>query len=1624
MARNDAAGHRRGRAAQLGPARAVAGAALVSVIVAGLVVGPGLTTAQAVGAVINVPADQPTIAAAVAAASTGDTIRIAPGTYQGGVWVQDKILTFTSWYADNADPALIAQTVISGFGGANYCGGASGCAGNAVVEFGSHAHGSAVVGLTITGGADGVRSSSQVDISHSRLIANEDGADYGNGAGGVFANNTFASNTDDGIDLNGTVALSIVNNTIEFNGDDGIEFRMYPYAGPTLTVNVQGNRFVTNDSDGIQLIDSPDASSRVVRVERNLFTGTRKASIGAMPNQNTQEDFSGAPLGEKVYVVNNTFANEGYGVVGGANSIVLNNVFSGVTASAVRRVGGNSIVARNLFWNATTNFEESNVDLATTLLANPQLTATFTLGPTSPAIDAGAASYLWQGETVLSPGAFVGAAPDLGAYEYDPNAPVPNLAPTVDAGPDRTVALPAGASLDGSVTDDGQPAPPSLSTTWSQAAGPGAVTFADAAAVDTTATFSAPGTYTLLLSASDGALAASDTVQVVVSAAPPPGAGSAEVRIATGSDDAEESATGSFSGSSSDIELVFDATNQQVGLRFPGLSVPRGATIVAAYVQFKADEAQSEATSLDIRGQATDNPATFTSADKISTRPRTTAAVAWTPAPWTVVGEVGANQRTPNLAPIVQEIVNRGGWTSGNALALLIGGTGHRTARAFEGDAPGAALLHVDYVVGGGPGNAAPVVDAGPNRTVVQPGSAALDGTVSDDGLPAPTTLTTTWSQLSGPGTTTFADAGATDTTATFSATGTYTLQLSATDGAAASSDTVQVNVVDGTAAVLVGAGDIARCAATGIDGEATAQLLDGISGTVMAVGDTVYEDGTPAEYATCYEPTWGRHKTRTRPAAGNHEYQTPNAPGYYAYFGAAAGTPGQGWYSYDISSWHVVVLNSECGPVGGCGVGSAQYQWLQADLAANSSPCTAAYWHQPRFSSGSHGSNAEYGPFWDLLYADGADVVISGHDHDYERFARQNPSGTADPSGMRQFVVGTGGAGLTGFGTPAANSEVRNSTTYGVLKLTLNASSYQWQFVPVAGQSFTDSGTSSCLADAPPPNQAPVVNAGPDLTITLPAGVALDGTVTDDGQPAPASLTTTWSQLTGPGTATFASAAAVDTTATFSAAGTYVLQLAASDGALSSADTVQVTVQAAPPPGSGTVEVRIGASGDDIEESATGAFTASSSDIELVFDASNQQVGLRFAGLAVPPGATITRAYVQFEADEVQSEATNLVVRAHAADNAPAFSSTAKVSTRPSTNAAVPWSPPAWALVGEVGPNQRTPDLRAVVQEVVGRPGWASGNALALLVTGTGHRTARAFEGKPAGAALLHVEYVTGPPPPNQAPTVDAGADRTISLPSPAALDATVTDDGQPTPAALTTTWSSVSGPGTVTFANPAAIDTTATFSAAGVYVLRLSASDGELSSSDTVQVTVQPPPPPGSATLEVRISAGTDDAEEGAAGAVSTNSTDLELVFDKDTQQVGLRFGGVTIPPGATISRAYVRFEADEVQSEVTNLVIRGQAADNAVTFSTANRISTRPRTASSANWSPPPWTLVGEVGPNQRTPDLTAIVQEIVGRPGWASGNALALVITGTGHRTARSVEGRAAGAPLLHIEYTTP
>jgi chitodextrinase len=339
-----------------------------------------------------------------------------------------------------------------------------------------------------------------------------------------------------------------------------------------------------------------------------------------------------------------------------------------------------------------------------------------------------------------------------------------------------------------------------------------------------------------------------------------------------------------------------------------------------------------------------------------------------------------------------------------------------------------------------------------------------------------------------------------------------------------------------------------------------TADLIVGQGySAVLALGDNQYYCGGYNAFLQSYDKSWGRVKSITYPAVGNHEYLTSGgtdcnsanagANGHFTYFGAAAGLPGQGYYSFDIGAWHLVMLNSSCSQAGGCGATSPQGKWLRADLAAHTNICTLAFWHIPLFSSGGRASSNSKS-FWDALYTADADVVLAGHDHIYERFAPQTPSGAADPvRGIREFVVGTGGSNWTSIASVKPNSEVRNDRSFGILRLTLHPTSYDWQFVPAAGSTFTDSGTTQCHG-ASSDTQAPTTPTDLMASVTGPASVDLSWTaswdnvgvtgyrVLRDGVQVGSSPSTSFTDTTvAPGTAATYSVTAYDSGGNVSAA-------------------------------------------------------------------------------------------------------------------------------------------------------------------------------------------------------------------------------------------------------------------------------------------------------------------------------------------------------------------------------------------------------------------------------------------------------------------------------------------------------
>ncbi len=742
---------------------------------------------------------------------------------------------------------------------------------------------------------------------------------------------------------------------------------------------------------------------------------------------------------------------------------------------------------------------------------------------------------------------------------------------------------------------------------------------------------------------------------------PPPGQTALDVRVASGNDDGEERPSGKIALTSNDLDILLDGTvvMRAVGLRFNGVSVPRGSRIVSAYLQFKADEATGDVTSLTIQGQNADNAPAFTTATaNISSRPRSAAAVSWSPLPWTTVGQAGPDQRTPDLSAIIQQVVDRPGWVAGNSMAMIITGSGRRVADAFEGGATAAPLLRMVFEPPAG-GNVPPIAAAGADQTVNLASGALLSGSVSDDGLPNPLGLVTVeWSQIAGPGTATLADPLALATAVTFTIEGIYTLRLMASDSLLSGGDDVIITVVGPTTVF-----SLDRRVAAGSD-DAEQRL----SGTVyLDTGDLdMMLDGTAAQSAVGL-----RFANVTIPQG-------------------ATIVDASIQFTADEISADATTLTIR----GEDADNAAPFAALANNISSRPLTTASSFWSPPDWTTVGQAGSAEQTP--------GLAAVI-----------QQIVGRPGWVEGNALSII------ITGSGKRVAES---------------------YEGFPAGAPLL------HVLYQAAGGNRPPSANAGVDQVITLAAGALLNGSVSDDGLPdPPATVSVGWTQVSGPGMATFSSPLTVDTAVTFPAAGTYTIRLTADDGALTASDDVIVTVIGPGTPG--FLDVRVTAALDDAEERQSGTVYVDSGDLDFMLDGTAVQawVGLRFTGIAIPPGSTIVSAWIQLTADEVWADPTTLTIFGQDDDNPVSFAALAgNISSRPRTAASVAWSPPAWTAVGLAGPDQRTPDLGAVIQQIVSRPGWAGGSAMVFVITGSGQRVAEAFEGGATLAPLLHVEYLT----------------------------------------------------------------------------------------------------------------------------------------------------------------------------------------------------------------------------------------------------------------------------------------
>ncbi len=537
--------------------------------------------------------------------------------------------------------------------------------------------------------------------------------------------------------------------------------------------------------------------------------------------------------------------------------------------------------------------------------------------------------------------------------------------------------------------------------------------------------------------------------------------------------------------------------------------------------------------------------------------------------------------------------------------------------------------------------------------------------------------------------------------------------------------------------------------------------------------------------------------------------------------------------------------------------------------------------------------------------------------------------------------------------------------------------------------------------------NEAPVVSAGDGQSITLPDSVQLNGSVSDDGLP-DNTLLSTWSKLSGPGEVSFTDPNDPQTTASLSTAGTYVLRLTGYDGELFSSDDVSIVGVSNETPGFSFLQSRVSASADDAEEYADGTMYITSSDLELVVNKSREQtVGVRFTDLSIPDNAVISKAYIQFKVDENSVNSAQILIHGESTANASGFVNTDyNISSRTKTNASVYWSPAVWDTVGVAGEEQRTPDLSSIVQEIISETGWSSGNAIAFIFSDSGTRVAEAYDGDQAGAPLLYLEYTTD--------ASALGPVLTLSGANPMNLNLgdTFTDPGA---TAIDEKDGDISA-----FIQ---VDSNVNTAVAGNYTVTYTVSDSNNNSASLTRSVIVSAGTAELSILQSRVSASADDAEEYADGAMYITSSDLELVVNKGRQQtIGVRFSNLSIPDNAVISKAYIQFKVDERSVESAQILINGERTANAPGFANIGyNISSRTKTNASVPWSPAAWGTVGVAGEEQRTADLSPIVQEIISETGWNSGSAMVFILSGSGTRVAEAYNGDQAGAPLLYIEY---
>ena len=1162
---------------------------------------------------------------------------------------------------------------------------------------------------------------------------------------------------------------------------------------------------------------------------------------------------------------------------------------------------------------------------------------------------------------------------------------------------------------------------------------------------------------------------------------------------------------------SKDLELI-DENNQEqiIALRFNNINVPPASIVTDAHIQFTVDQVDTVATNIGIRCEDHDDAPSFATDNYgISTRTFTTDSVAWSPPPWTVIGEAGPDQQTPNLTLIVQEIIDRPGWESNNSMVFILGGTGDRTAKPFNLDPAAAPKLYISYGVGAGftpptvdwtqPTHGQYFVDLSP--ITFEANAADTDGSVDEveffvDGVSVGIDTSLPYSMNWTP-----------------PSFGNYLLKAVATDDDGYIDSTkVVIKVVDAVSANISnqindGRDDVEEYGPTGkvnywsldlemIDEDNwdqtvalrfnninippnslisnayiqfTAESVDSVATNLVIHGED--HDNAPFIETNSYNIT---NRTTTSASAN---WSPPSWP--------TAGAAGVDQQTPDLSSIVQEVLdrpgwaanNSLCFIITGAGVRTA--------VPYNKTPAEAPTLHLTYYTPPCHplvdedvdgycsdvdcdDNNASINP--------GASESCDGIDNDCDSQVDEGVSNTyytdadsdsyGDPNSPFSSCISTCGYVSNDDDCNDNNSAIQPGATEVCDGIDNNCDGQidegvtNTYYADMDDDGFGNPNNSIQACNLLPGYLLDYTDCNDSDSTAYPGGTEVcDGVDNNcDGQIDEGVTNTYYADTDGDGfgdlnnTTQACSPPAgylTDNTDCDDTAANIYIGADCDDGDPNTSNDQYNNNCVCVGAPHVSISVQIESNDDDAEQRIhNGYMSFSSSDLELVYDnTAHQTVGMRFNNIDVPPTATVTNAYIQFTVDETNSDTTNLTIKGEDHDDAPAFENIDyNISNRTVTSASASWNPVPWTTVGEAGANQQTPDLSAIVQEIIDRSGWAANNSMLFIITGSGERTAESHNGSATDAPTLHITYYDSlnPCDPYEDLDGDGYCSNTDCNDNDAAINPGATEvcdgidnncDGQVDEGVTNTYYADSDGDGhgdpnnsTAACSPPAgyvANDTDCDDMDASKYVGAV-CDDGDPNTiNDAYDSNCICIGTPSIVNLSIQINHNDDDVEErNSNGSLNFPSSDIELVRDNVVPQtVGLRFNNVDIPSTATVTNAYIQFTVDETDSDTTNLTIKGEDHDNAPAFlNSPYNVSNRTTTTASVNWEPTPWTIVGEAGADQQTPDLSAIVQEIIDRPGWSAHNSMVFVVAGSGERTAESHNGSPADAATLHITYS--